>query len=157
MLWRIFGVGPTGAGISLLMLGAMVWLDRIMGQPQLTGSGTIPVVAGCVLVVVGAVLHVLVFKNLTRWWVDGELCTRGPFGWCRHPMYAAWIGCIAPGIALAFNSWVVLFWPLAIRPAWHLLVSREEKAIRARFGAAYDEYAAVTPRFFPRWNRLRGD
>jgi protein-S-isoprenylcysteine O-methyltransferase Ste14 len=36
-----------------------------------------------------------------------------------------------------------------------LLAHEEETEARARFGTAYEQYAAATPAFFPRW-RTRG-
>ena len=56
------------------------------------------------------------------------------------------------GIALLFNSWIVLLWPILIYPIWSRLVLKEEKMMTEVFGEEYEQYAARTGRFIPRFS-----
>jgi len=83
------------------------------------------------------------------------LATAGPYARVRHPQYAGFIV-----IMLGF----LLQWPTLVTPAmfpilvlmYVRLARREEREVRAEFGAAYDRYAAATPAFLPRFLRHPG-
>ena len=83
------------------------------------------------------------------------LATAGPYGWTRNPLYfgSMWL---AVGLAIAADSWiaaaVVAAYFLAFYPA---TMRSEELELAARYGAAYGEYAARTPLFWPRRPRGR--
>jgi protein-S-isoprenylcysteine O-methyltransferase Ste14 len=76
-----------------------------------------------------------------------ELRTRGPFAWCRNPIFT---GMLLTGLGMA--AWV----PLAA-PAWLMLWLGLELQVRAVeephlmriHGARYEAYAARTGRFLP--------
>ena len=153
-LKKIFGVGPKGAFISLLLLAIAGWVDYLWGHPVLLRDATPLRVSGVVLVVIGLGLHFWSFRTLQNWWANDRLCTFGPFAYFRHPMYAAWITFIFLGVALYLNSWIFLFWIVLLHPIWHRLVAKEEKMMLETFGDEYRAYAAQTGRFFFRiWNR----
>ena len=154
-LQKIFGVGPLGALMSLLLLGLLVGIDRLAGQPAITGRPVFLLAPALVLILAGAGLHVWSFLTLRNWWQNDRLCTRGPFRFVRHPMYTAWITLIAGGASLALNSWVMLAAPVLLHLLWHCLVWREEKMMAAVFGDVYHDYAGGTGRFLPRWRPWR--
>lgn len=149
-LKKIFGVGPTGAVTILLLLALFAWLDSVLGLPVIVVNTRLIKSVGLVLVILGGGLHFWAFSTLRNWWVDNKLCTMGPFKYIRHPMYAAWITFICPGVALYFNSWIYLFWILLLHSIWHKLVRKEELSMIDTFGEAYKEYAGITGRFFPK-------
>lgn len=150
-LKKIFGVGPTGAAVTLLMLVLFVWLDAIIGHPVIMDNAILMKTVGVLLIVLGLGLHGWSYATLRSWWSGDQLCTRGPFRYFRHPMYAAWITFVCPGVALYRNAWVYLVWILMIHPFWHALVRKEETTMTGFFGDAYREYARETGRFVPRW------
>ena len=152
-LKKLFGVGPIGAAISLVLLAIAVRVDRLLGHSTiLTNPVLIKVVAGG-LAVIGLGLLFWSSWTLRNWWSKDELCTMGPFKWLRHPMYAAWITFILPSVALYLNSWIILLFVVQLHPIWHKLVISEEKTISEKFQNKYSVYAARTGRFFPRiWN-----
>ena len=88
---KLFGVGPTGAAISFLLLALIGWIDYMVGHPAVMVDEIPMKTAGALLVAVGLGLHFWAFFALRNWWVNNRLCTRGPFKLFRHPMYAAWI------------------------------------------------------------------
>jgi protein-S-isoprenylcysteine O-methyltransferase Ste14 len=153
-LQKLFGVGPIGGIISLLLLTIAVWVDRVSGHSAILANPTPIKVFGGGLAVIGLGLYFWSFWTLRDWWVKGELCTMGPFKWFRHPMYAAFITFIIPSVALYLNSWIILFFAVLIHLIWHQLVTKEEKMMFEIFQDEYRSYAARAGRFLPRiWNR----
>ncbi len=151
---KLFGVGPSGAGISLILLIAAIGADRAAGHPQLL-SYALPVhMLGALLICAGFLLLLWSISTLRNWWTKDQLCTAGPFRWFRHPMYAAWITFITFGISLYLNSLVLLLWAAFLHPVWHWMVGREEKLMAEHFQDGYRAYAERTGRFIPRlWGR----
>ncbi len=149
-LQRIFGVGPMGAVINLVLLTIAVWVDRLLGHLAILANPVPIKVVGGGLAAIGLGLHFWSLWTLRHWWGKNELCTMGPFKWFRHPMYAAWITFILPAVALYLNSWFILFCVILMHPIWHQLVIREEKMMFEIFQNEYRAYAAQTGRFFPR-------
>lgn len=80
---------------------------------------------------------------------EHRLITRGPYRVLRNPSYAGGLMSIS-GIGLALGAWpsaVIMAVGALAGYAVRLLV--EEKALRARFGEAYDAYARRTWRLIP--------
>lgn len=152
-LQKFFGVGPMGLGISLILLAAALLADRGLGHPKILKYPLLMEGLGALSVCAGLVLYFWTAYVLRNWWAKGQLCTTGPFRWFRHPMYAAWITFLAPGVAVYLNSWVLLLWVMSLHPVWRRLVVREEKMMSERFHEEYRAYAKTTGRFIP---RLRG-
>ncbi len=149
-LRKLFGVGPLGAVLSLLLLAVALLVDHRLGRPVILSHRSFMKGLGVVLVLAGLGLHFRTMYTLRTWWVDGRLCTTGPFRWFRHPMYAAWITFVCLGVALYRDSWVLLAWAVALHPLWRVLVTSEEKMMARRFPDEYPPYAARTGRFIPR-------
>ena len=149
-LKKIFGIGPTGAIISIFLLAIFVWANSMIELSIVVDYAGLMKILGIVLVIFGLVLHFWSFSTLRSWWVDDKLCIRGPFKHFRHPMYAAWITFICPGVALYLNSWFYLFWVLLLLLLWHKLVKEEERIMTDTFGDIYKNYALRTGRFFPK-------
>lgn len=64
----------------------------------------------------------------------------GAFRWTRNPMYIGLVG-VTFGTAVGLGTWS----PLIVVPAFFLLLDRrfvraEERFLRQRFGASYDDY-----------------
>ena len=100
------------------------------------------------LALLGAVLTALGGAVIA--WTVSELVVRGPYRHVRNPMISGVIAVLL-GEAALFGSLALLAWAVvvfAINAVYFPLV--EEPDLRRRFGAAYDEYAARTPRWLPR-------
>lgn len=82
-----------------------------------------------------------------------ELVTRGVYARIRHPMYAAiWIQALTQPLLL--HNWIAGFLAVpAFAAMWFLRVPQEEELMHARFGNAYDAYAARAGRLFPKVGR----
>ena len=148
---KLFGVGPLGVLITLVLFLLAWLLNREMGYVRILIRPFPLKYAGILFIALGLFLHMWTFLTLRNWWKSDQLCTMGPFRYFRHPMYAAWVTFISMGIALWFNSWVYVFWALLLHPIWHVLAKREEKIVEDVFGEEYRRYAACTGRFVPRF------
>ena len=81
---------------------------------------------------------------------QGVPMTRGPYRWVRHPRY---LGLFLSRLSLCLTLGSPIGWCL-LAPWWLLIrrrVRREERYLRAKFGAAYDDYARGTPALGPRF------
>lgn len=147
---KIFGIGPKGAFISLILFVFFVFTNSFFTTQIVVDYVGLIKTIGVILIVSGLGLHFWSFYTLRNWWVGDKLCTFGPFKYFRHPMYAAWITLFCPGLALYLNSWLYFFWIILLHLLWHNLVKKEEKTMVDFFGDEYRKYAKRTGRFFPR-------
>jgi protein-S-isoprenylcysteine O-methyltransferase Ste14 len=79
-----------------------------------------------------------------------ELTTTGLYKYVRHPRYTGMIAAIIGACMIAqtkFATIVGVVWLACVL----LSISFEEREMRGRFGAAYEEYSRATPRFLPRF------
>jgi protein-S-isoprenylcysteine O-methyltransferase Ste14 len=156
-LKKIFGVGPLGALMSLVLIAIAAGVDRYADLGAITRHGTAAGLAGGLLMILGIGLHGWSFMTLRAWWGRDQLCTGGPFRFVRHPMYAAWISLVAPGLVLILNRWILVIWLVGLHVLWHGLVPREEHTMIRIFGDAYRTYASRTGRFLPRSSNRSSD
>jgi protein-S-isoprenylcysteine O-methyltransferase Ste14 len=74
----------------------------------------------------------------------------GPYRWVRNPIYVAALLVVA-GQAWLFGSLAVLAYAIAMAMTFHIFVmGYEERALRRRFGPAYQEYRRTVPRWLAR-------
>jgi protein-S-isoprenylcysteine O-methyltransferase Ste14 len=147
---QLFGIGPLALLISLCLLGLLLLLDRGLGHVEILNRPMPLRILGVILIGLWICWHSWAIKTIKSWWVDGRLCTSGPFRLVRHPMYAGGMLLADLGVALLLNSWIVLPWPILVYPIWSVLVRKEEKMMTAVFGEEYKHYALHTGRFIPR-------
>jgi protein-S-isoprenylcysteine O-methyltransferase Ste14 len=80
-----------------------------------------------------------------------QLATSGPYARVRNPLYLGSLF-LATGFAAGTHAWIAVallgtYFAVFYAP----VVRREEKELRARYGAAFEDYAAHVPRFWPRF------
>lgn len=80
---------------------------------------------------------------------DHVLVETGPFKWIRNPIYVA-MSFFMFAMAIAFGHWrnLIVAIPIFALGTW-MRVTREERLLRAQFGAEYDDYASRVKRFVP--------
>jgi protein-S-isoprenylcysteine O-methyltransferase Ste14 len=83
-----------------------------------------------------------------------DLVTDGLYRHSRNPMYVGNL-LILFGVAIASNSWgcVAVAVPLFVF-IYIAIVAAEENYLRGKFGAAFDEFCADVPRWFPKLGGL---
>jgi len=145
-------------GISLTGLGIVPAVYIATGFPAALDQPFSPAraVAGLLVFVAALVLFHATHKALGRNWSvtlavrqEHSLETGGVYRFVRHPMYTAfWMWAIAQ--ALTLQNW--LAGPaglIGFGTLYLFRVGREEALMRETFGAAWDAYAARTPRVVP--------
>ena len=136
--------------VAVTLAGAF---GLVPGSPA--HSANLPIrLAGAALLVGGLLLAGASFRT-RRGIGPGVLCTGNAYARIRHPLFAglslALVGNllrtphVAGAVAVTFA--VVLY-------AW--LARREERDAAARFGAAWEAYAVLTPALWPRRGRPGG-
>jgi protein-S-isoprenylcysteine O-methyltransferase Ste14 len=145
-------------GVAVQALGFLVVgfgpLNLVLGTPSGPAIGEVVLV----LALVAAVIWLFSASSRamgSNWAIvartrdDHQLVTWGPFAVVRNPIYVALFVWILV-MALALGHWraLILGVPLYWIGTW-MRVTREEKLLRAQFGAAYDAYAARVKRFVP--------
>ncbi|MGA4988385.1 methyltransferase family protein [Nonomuraea bangladeshensis] len=120
-------------------------------------------VAGAILVAAGLAVLVHAF---VRFVVEGlgtpmpvappeRLVVGGLYRYVRNPMYVAILTAII-GQAMVFGDRGLLFYAVAVALAvWSFVHWYEEPDLRRRFGAAYDDYRAHVPGWWPRLRPFR--
>ena len=87
------------------------------------------------------------------------LSITGPYAYTRNPLYLG-SAILALGVGIAARSWVSLFILCAYFALFYSIVMRrEERELRMRHGASFEEYVRAVPLFIPRLTavKLSGD
>jgi len=154
---RIFGSGPVGLVISLVLLFLAGWINTQIDLPSLSDNRFL---LNALFMATGFVTLVIIvwsFKSLPAADRGNKLCTSGAFRYVRHPLYAAFLSVFNFGLAIWLNSYIFVLWALLLHPVWHYLVRDEEQMMIDTFGETYIEYQKKTGRFFPRLILKRTD
>jgi protein-S-isoprenylcysteine O-methyltransferase Ste14 len=145
----LVAVHALGFGIAYFGIGAAVF-GRRPGPwlfPPRPGAGGAVIIVATVL----ATWALVVFRS---WRLEArideghELCTRGPFGLVRHPIYLA-TDLLFLGTLVWFPSVTVALGVLVSTVAADLRARVEERLLLGAFGEEYVAYAARVCRFVP--------
>lgn len=146
-----FGVGPTIVASVVACAGFAGALSY-----SLPGACVVPalhqlavVTLAVVLIVIGLPMWLIGAFAAMRAYNRDQLVTSGVFGLVRHPMYAAWIVLILPGIALLTASWPFLLMPLVGYAVFKALIHTEDEYLQNRFGQSYSDYRASVNEIIP--------
>lgn len=145
---------PPVAVVLLLMLAMRLVVPvspDIIGRPeQMRVLGHIVLFSGLLLAVAGAASF---WRHRTtadpmRPQRTSALVDSGVFRWTRNPMYLGFV-LVLLGVALRFDAWLALAGPVLLA-AWlqRFQIRPEERILRDRFGAAFDDYCRRVPRWF---------
>jgi protein-S-isoprenylcysteine O-methyltransferase Ste14 len=167
----VSGSGPYVARGSLVvyvpLTAASLWLLQRLWRPlplRLTPAArTVALVVGSLLHFAGLAIMLWGRATLGRMYgisssrgaqlyADHRLVTAGPFALVRHPMYLG--GQLAEiGALLLHRTWDALAIALNA-PTLVLRARREEEALAAEFGAAWEDYRGRVPFLYPRVGRI---
>jgi protein-S-isoprenylcysteine O-methyltransferase Ste14 len=100
----------------------------------------------------GFVLISIAWRRLYEAQRGGTLATGGPYDHVRHPQYVGFVLVMAGFLIQWPTLLTIAMFPVLVA-MYVQLAKQEEKETSARFGAAFDRYAAQVPRFVPRWSR----
>lgn len=119
---------------SLLGVREWSWLFMVLGG-MLIGAGLLIVSVG--------------WRRIHAAQRTGALVTRGPYAVVRHPQYIGLLLMIV-GALVQWPTLVTAVMAPLLAVTYLRLAGREERALRERFGAAYEKYARRTPAFVPK-------
>lgn len=138
----------------LVLIGffAMALLRVLLPGPELLpplwrAAAVLPALAGVALLLVGSRRFRRVGTNIRTFDEPGLLVTDGLFRFSRNPMYLGFF-LVLLGVGLAMGGLTPLLIPVAffvIANVWY--VPFEERALQAKFGAAYADYQRNTRRW----------
>lgn len=153
---KIFGSGPSGLLISLILFFVAHEIDKRMDPPRLIENQLILTAVFVVSLVATLSMIIWSVTSLPASERGNKLSTRGAFRYVRHPLYAAVLSIFNFGLAVHFNSYIYVLWAILLHPVWHWVIRYEERLMVDIFGETYVEYERTTGRFFPRfWDRHR--
>lgn len=144
-------LGQRYPGLDLLSHDAGHLWDALLGwqgNPHLSPFHTL----SNVLIAAGFILLSAAWHHLLTAQRERRLATSGPYARIRHPQYAAFI-LVLVGFLLQWPTLLTLLMFPVLVAMYVRLARREEREVRAEFGAEYDRYAAVVPAFLPRRGR----
>ncbi|WP_456365135.1 methyltransferase family protein [Thermococcus sp.] len=104
---------------------------------------------GLFLLVLGLVLWLLCYLQVSKAYARGELLTSGCYSRVRHPIYSIWGFLVIPGFSIVIGGFMLLL-PVVYWLSVVEFIGEEERALEGRFGDDWREYAERTPRFVPR-------
>jgi protein-S-isoprenylcysteine O-methyltransferase Ste14 len=117
--WPIAGRNPritTVVGVAVLLGGVILGLAAV-GTFKRRGTTILP-----------------------AWRATRTIVTTGPYRFTRNPMYVAmaigYVGCAC----LMNSSWPLALLPFVVVAMDRYVIAREERYLRAKFGADYDAY-----------------
>jgi len=128
------------------VVAAMYWL---LAAPTLWS-----ILTGAVFAAFGLVVRGFASGHLRK---DETLATTGPYGATRNPLYFG-SAFLAAGFVVAGHSWTAgAIVAVYFATFYYAVMRSEERDVRERFGAAFDEYARHVPLFVPRFSRARSE
>ncbi len=146
-----WGVGPKYGLFSVLYCSFVVALSQYI-DPFFEISFVpyyILKIAGITLIMTGIPFYIISLVTIKRAYTADSLVTGGPFGMCRHPVYAAWVVFFVPGIMLLLNTWLGLSALFVMYFFIQMLVQEEEKYLESVFGHEYLAYKKRVPIILP--------
>ncbi|MDD5310845.1 MAG: isoprenylcysteine carboxylmethyltransferase family protein [Candidatus Omnitrophica bacterium] len=149
-LSKVFGSGPAGLLISLVLLFVANWLNKRIDLPPISNNQLLLNSVFLVSILMTLVLIVWSVKSLPTADRGNKFCTTGAFKYVRHPLYAAFLSIFDFGLAVYLNSYIFVLWAALLHPIWHYVVRYEERLMIGVFGETYLEYQKKTGRFLPR-------
>lgn len=145
------GIGPKLALITMPYI--VLAITVIRRDPQFLkfdfpGTGWL-VFAGYALIAIGLAFYVATIVVFLTDFRQGKLVTRGTFRLCRNPIYAAFIVFFIPGMALVFQSGMVLSIAIVLYLNFKLSIHGEKIILRRNFGEAYQTYEREVNEIIP--------
>ena len=147
----LFGCGPKLALLCLpyIILSLVVmfmypdffdlkFLDKIYAR-----------VSGYVWLAIGIVFWIYSAVYFLKFFKPGQLITKGPFGFCRNPIYSSIIVFIIPSLAIIFHSGLTFSISLVLYIGFKISIHGETNVLRRIFGEEYDKYEKSVNEIIP--------
>jgi protein-S-isoprenylcysteine O-methyltransferase Ste14 len=160
---KLGGITYLLAGLVMAPILYLIYTNRELLIANKTGLPFIVNITGVALIAAGLFFHIWTARLLTLRGIIGmreivepeesRLVDRGPFGVVRHPTYLAHT-MLFLGAFLYTGVWsVALLIFLDFATISLIIIPLEERELKKRLGAEYEEYMKKVPRFIPRFRR----
>ena len=106
-----------------------------------------------ILIFAGFILLAAAWRVLRKAQQTGTLATTGAYAYVRHPQYDAFV-IIMLGFLLQWPTILTLLMFPILVVMYKRLARVEEREVHQVFGREWENYAARTPAFFPRFGRM---
>lgn len=144
-------IGPKFTYISVVFGGIVLFLHFYF-FPTFTFiivSRWVNLIAGVILIGIGIPLFFISAHVIHEYFNKGKLCTTGIYAYFRHPLYAAWIVFIVPGIVLIIRSITAISWPIFMYIIFRMFIGEEDEYLKEKFGDEYLDYENTVNAVFP--------
>jgi protein-S-isoprenylcysteine O-methyltransferase Ste14 len=112
------------------------------------------IVAGGIVAAFGLLVRGAASGHLRK---DEQLATTGPYASTRNPLYLG-SAFLAAGFIIAGDTlWAGMIVGVYFAVFYFAVIRDEEADLRKRFGAAFEQYVARTPVFFPGFRAPKGE
>jgi protein-S-isoprenylcysteine O-methyltransferase Ste14 len=135
-----WGVGPAYAAVSLETAAVLMMANLYYLPAFAIPHNDLVFMAGTGLIVAGAIVFLVAAVQVHTSFNRGKLVTGGVYAYMRHPVYAAWILFIVPGIILATGLLLLTALPVIMYLLLRALADREEAYMVQEFGNVYLDY-----------------
>jgi protein-S-isoprenylcysteine O-methyltransferase Ste14 len=145
------GIGPKLALITLpYIVLAIVFMQKVPQflKLQIADSAWIRV-TGYTWIGFGLMFYVATILVFLYDFKKGFLVTHGTFGLCRNPIYASFIVFFIPGLAMVFQSGMILSIALVLYLNFKISIHGENRVLQREFGEAYDIYRKSVNEIIP--------
>jgi len=145
------GVGPKMALLTMpyLILALVVMVrDPLFLKLDFIHAGILKT-AGYLLVAAGLLFYLATIRVFLTDFKKGILVTRGTFSLCRNPIYASFLIFIVPGLALIFQSGMLVTIAVVLYLNFKLSIHGENIALRRTFGEEYERYEKQVNEIIP--------
>ena len=146
-IYLLSAVGGSVLGLDLTHEGGHLWAELIgwRGDPHLSPFH----LASYAFIIGGFWLISAAWRVLYEGHKAGVLATGGPYARIRHPQYSGFI-LIMVGFLLQWPTLPTLVMFPVLLLVYRRLAIAEEREMAARYGPAWERYAAGVARFVPR-------
>jgi len=101
---RIFGSGPRGFMLSLIILLLTWFLVPMINLPEITANDYFRWTVFIMILIVNAFIIIWSIQSLPLKQRVRKLITTGANKYCRHPLYTAFISVFSLGFAVFLNN-----------------------------------------------------
>jgi len=153
-----WGIGPQFTIISFMYAAIVFAVQNIVFSEFrfVICSRLINNITGIVLILIGMITFLIPAFTIDKYFYEGKLCKQGVYAYLRHPIYAAWISFIVPGIVILRGSLLGITIPIFMYFIFRALIPAEEKYLMDKFGDEYREYKAKVWAVFPKlWGETK--
>lgn len=145
------GVGPGIALISLPYTLLAIYVHNSSPTlPQMSFlTPFLSKAIGFTLIILGLLFYLATIYVFMADFKKQILITRGPYKWCRNPIYATWIVFVIPGLAILFHSLIILSIAVVVYINFKAAIHGEYRVLRQNFGDSYEVYEKSVNELFP--------